>query len=158
MDGAVIDLVRSLLLPLMADLQENWLEITALVNRYAQAVDGKDWALYASCFTTDAEIDYSSAGGARGGVAESTAWLATMLAPLSVSQHFITNQVIEVNGEDATCRAYFFGVVGNQSETESSLIWVGGIYEDRLRLTEAGWRIAELVDISLWSNPGPGGS
>ena len=140
----------------MADFQENWLEITALVNRYAQAVDGKDWALYASCFTTDAEIDYSSAGGARGGVAESTAWLATAMAPLSVSQHYITNQVIEVSGEDATCRAYFFGVVGNQSRTESSLIWVGGIYEDVLRRTEAGWRIAELVDVSLWSAAGPG--
>jgi ketosteroid isomerase-like protein len=137
----------------MSDIQENWLEITALINRYAQAVDGKDWDLYASCFTTDAEIDYSSAGGARGGVAESTAWLATMLASLTVSQHYITNQVIDVKGEDATCRAYFFGVVG----TEPSLIWVGGIYEDVLRRTDDGWRIAELVDISLWSAPGPGG-
>ena len=142
----------------MTDTQENWLEITALVNRYAQAVDGKDWAMYASCFTTDAEIDYSSAGGTRAGVAESTAWLATMLEPLAVSQHFITNQVIEVKGDEATCRAYFFGVVGNQSVAESSLIWVGGIYEDRLRRTDDGWRISELVDISLWSNPGPGGS
>ena len=142
----------------MADSPQDWLEITALVNRYAQAVDGKDWAMYASCFTADAEIDYSSAGGARGGVAESTAWLATVLAPLSVSQHFITNQVIEVTGDEATCRAYFFGVVGDQSEAGSSLIWVGGIYEDRLRRTEAGWRIAELVDVSLWSASGPGPS
>jgi hypothetical protein len=76
-----------------------------------------------------------------------------MLASLTVSQHFITNQVIDVKGEDATCRAYFFGVVG----TEPSLIWVGGIYEDVLRRTDDGWRIAELVDISLWSAPGPGG-
>ena len=142
----------------MADSPQDWLEITALVNRYAQAVDGKDWAMYASCFTADAEIDYSSAGGARGGVAESTAWLATVLAPLSVSQNFITNQVIEVTGDEATCRAYFFGVVGNQSAAGSSLIWVGGIYEDRLRRTEAGWRIAEMVDVSLWSASGPGPS
>ena len=141
----------------MTDSQQDWLEITALVNRYAQAVDGKDWAMYESCFTADAEIDYSSAGGARGGVAQSTAWLATMLESISVSQHFITNQVIEVKGETATCRAYFFGVVGNQSGTESDLIWVGGIYEDELRRTEEGWRIAELVDISVWSASGPGG-
>jgi 3-phenylpropionate/cinnamic acid dioxygenase small subunit len=140
----------------MAASQQDWLEITALVNRYAQAVDGKDWAMYASCFTADAAIDYSSAGGARGGVPESAAWLATMLAPLSVSQHFITNQLIEVMGDEAMCRAYFFGVVGDQSEAGSSLIWVGGIYEDRLRRTEAGWRIAELVDVSLWSASGPG--
>ena len=140
----------------MTDARDDWLDITALINRYAQAVDGKDWALYASCFTTDAEIDYSSAGGARGGVAESTAWLAMMLEPISVSQHYITNQVIGVTGDEGTCRAYFFGVVGNQSPSESSLIWVGGIYEDVLRRTEAGWRIAELVDISVWSAPGPG--
>jgi 3-phenylpropionate/cinnamic acid dioxygenase small subunit len=142
----------------MADIQEDRLEITALVNRYAQAVDGKDWVLYASCFTSDAEIDYSSAGGKRGGVAESTAWLATMMEPLSVSQHFVTNQVIELHGEEATCRAYFFGVVGTQSDAASSLIWVGGIYEDLLRRTDVGWRIAELVDISVWSASGPGGS
>jgi 3-phenylpropionate/cinnamic acid dioxygenase small subunit len=142
----------------MTDLQENWLEITTLINRYAQAVDGKDWTMYASCFTDDAQIDYSSAGGTRAGVAESSAWLATMLEHISVSQHFITNQVIEVTADEATCRAYFFGVVGNQSETESSLIWVGGIYEDRLRRTGDGWRIAELVDISKWSAAGPGGS
>jgi 3-phenylpropionate/cinnamic acid dioxygenase small subunit len=140
----------------MTDAQDDCFEITALINRYAQAVDSKDWAMYASCFTTDAEIDYSSAGGARGGVAESTAWLATMLEPISVSQHYITNQVIGVTGDEGTCRAYFFGVVGNQSQSESSLIWVGGIYEDVLRRTEAGWRIAELVDISVWSAPGPG--
>jgi hypothetical protein len=84
--------------------------------------------------------------------------LATMLEPLSVSQHFVTNQVIELHGEEATCRAYFFGVVGNQGDGASSLIWIGGIYEDLLRRTEVGWRIAELVDISVWSASGPGGS
>jgi 3-phenylpropionate/cinnamic acid dioxygenase small subunit len=140
---------------LMAGTQEDWLEITALVNRYAHAVDGRNWAMYESCFTTDAEIDYSSAGGSRGGVAQSMAWLATMLEPFSVSQHFITNQVIGLEGDDATCRAYFFGVVGNQSEADSGLIWVGGIYEDRLRRTDAGWRIAELIDVGLWTSPGP---
>ena len=45
-----------------------------------------------------------------------------------------------------------------QSAAGSSLIWVGGIYEDRLRRTEAGWRIAEMVDVSLWSASGPGPS
>jgi len=142
----------------MADIQEDRFEIAAVINQYAQAVDGKDWALYARCFTSDAAIDYSSAGGKRGGVEESAAWLATMLEPLSVSQHFVTNQVIELHGEEATCRAYFFGVVGNQSDGASSLIWIGGIYEDLLRRTDVGWRIAELVDISVWSASGPGGN
>ena len=42
------------------------LEITALLNRYARAVDTKDWTLYRSVFTDDAHIDYSSAGAIAG--------------------------------------------------------------------------------------------
>jgi len=37
------------------------LEIRALLSRYARAVDTKDWDLYRSVFTDDAQIDYSSA-------------------------------------------------------------------------------------------------
>ena len=36
------------------------LEIAALLNRYARAVDTKDWELYRSVFTDDAHIDYSA--------------------------------------------------------------------------------------------------
>jgi len=36
-------------------------EITALLYRYARAVDTKNWELYKSVFTEDAVIDYSSA-------------------------------------------------------------------------------------------------
>ena len=38
------------------------LAITALLNRYARAVDTKDWELYRTVFTDDAVIDYSGAG------------------------------------------------------------------------------------------------
>ncbi len=41
------------------------LAIQALLNRYARAVDTKDWQLYRSVFTADALIDYSSAGAWR---------------------------------------------------------------------------------------------
>ena len=36
------------------------LAIAALLNRYARAVDTKDWDLYRSVFTDDAHIDYSA--------------------------------------------------------------------------------------------------
>jgi hypothetical protein len=37
------------------------LEIAAVLNRYARAVDTKDWALYRSVFTDHAHVDYSPA-------------------------------------------------------------------------------------------------
>ena len=46
------------------------LEIGDLLTRYATAVDRRDWDLYRSVFTTDAEIDYTSAGGIAGTVDE----------------------------------------------------------------------------------------
>ncbi|MBO0863872.1 MAG: nuclear transport factor 2 family protein, partial [Mycobacterium sp.] len=52
------------------------LEITALLNSYARAVDTKDWALYRSVFTDDAHIDYSSAGAIAGTRDEVADWLA----------------------------------------------------------------------------------
>jgi hypothetical protein len=63
---------------------------------------------------------------------------------------------IDANGDNATCRAYFFGVVSNQGERDSTLIWVDGIYEDQLNPTADGWRITELIDLSKWTSSGPG--
>ena len=51
------------------------LEIGDLITRYATAVDRRDWDLYRSVFTTDAEIDYTSAGGIAGTLDEVVAFL-----------------------------------------------------------------------------------
>ncbi|SVE24716.1 uncharacterized protein METZ01_LOCUS477570, partial [marine metagenome] len=46
------------------------LAIGDLLTRYATAVDRRDWDLYRTVFTSDAEIDYTSAGGIAGTVDE----------------------------------------------------------------------------------------
>ena len=43
-------------------------DIAGLLNRYARAVDTKDWQLYRSVFTDDAHIDYFVGGRGRGAV------------------------------------------------------------------------------------------
>lgn len=67
------------------------LEIAALLNRYARAVDAKDWQLYRSVFTDDAHIDYSSAGAAAGPRDEVAAWLEQGFGAIPMSMHYITN-------------------------------------------------------------------
>ena len=52
------------------------IEIDDLLTRYATAVDSKDWDLFASCFTPDAFLDYTSAGGVKGPLPEVTKWLS----------------------------------------------------------------------------------
>lgn len=56
------------------------IEITALLHRYARAVDAKDWELYRSVFTDDAYIDYSSAVAGRG-LREDNVWFVNPPTP-----------------------------------------------------------------------------
>ena len=65
-------------------------EVTALLHRYARAVDSHDWELYRSVFTDDAYIDYGPTitAGSRDEVAD---WLAATCSAVRMSMHYITN-------------------------------------------------------------------
>ena len=84
------------------------LEIAALLNRYARAVDTKDWALYRSVFTDDAYVDYSSAGVVAGTRDEVADWLSQAFTAIAMSMHYITNVETEIDGDTATVRAMFY--------------------------------------------------
>ena len=67
------------------------LEIAALLNAYARAVDTKDWELYRSVFTDDAHIDYSADvfdGLARRAI---EFFAGDFSALVTMSMHYITN-------------------------------------------------------------------
>ncbi|MEO8605386.1 MAG: nuclear transport factor 2 family protein, partial [bacterium] len=56
------------------------IEIDDLLTRYATALDDKDWEQWAACFTPDAHIDYTAAGGIAGSLPEVRVWLAQVMA------------------------------------------------------------------------------
>src|ERR1700712_3178242 len=90
------------------DIQQisDHLEITALLHRYARAVDTKDWALWRSVFTEDAHVDYSSAGCPAGGRDEVADWLSGAFTHLPMSQHYITNiEISPLTSDSAQVRA-----------------------------------------------------
>ncbi|MGE5696145.1 MAG: nuclear transport factor 2 family protein [Candidatus Sericytochromatia bacterium] len=129
------------------------LEIAALLNRYARAVDAKDWAAYRSVFTDDAHVDYSSAGAAAGTRDEVADWLSRdFTALIAMSMHYITNVETEIHGDDATVRAMFynpFHIAG-----ASGLSFCGGYYHHELVRTPDGWRSRSLREESVWfDNP-----
>ena len=67
------------------------LEIVALLNTYARAVDTKDWELYQSVFTDDAYIDYSSSGVVAGSLDEVIDFFrGSFSALVTMSMHYIT--------------------------------------------------------------------
>ncbi|ORV18496.1 nuclear transport factor 2 family protein [Mycobacterium celatum] len=124
------------------------LEIAALLNRYARAVDTRDWDLYRSVFTDDARIDYSSAGAIAGSRDEVADWLAQGFATIPMSMHYITNIESDVDGDTARVRAMFYNPMQLPGMTELS--YCGGYYHHELVRTPEGWRSRNLVEDNVW--------
>jgi 3-phenylpropionate/cinnamic acid dioxygenase small subunit len=123
------------------------LELDDLGTRYATAVDSKDWDLYRTCFTADAFIDYTAAGGIKGNVDEITAWLDTALAGFTNTIHYVTNRAVTVDGDRGTGRLAYYNPMQLAADT---FLVATGYYNDRYVRTSDGWRIAERVEELTW--------
>ena len=128
------------------------LEIGDLLTRYAPAVDRRDWDLYRSVFTTDAEIDYTSAGGIAGTVDEVVAFLDEVLSGFEMTQHLVSNLAVEVDGDSARVTAMF----NNPMRLPGGDTWfTGGWYHHDLVRTADGWLSRRLRDESAWFDRAP---
>lgn len=128
-------------------------DISALLYQYARAVDSKDWELYRSVFTEDAQIDYSSAGAIVGTRDEVVDWFAANFGVIPWSMHYITNiEVLDTDGDAATVRAMFYNPMQLPGMAEMSAC--GGYYHHELVRTPDGWRSRSLREENLWfTNP-----
>jgi len=128
------------------------LDIDDLLTRYATAVDTKDWDLYETCFTPDAFIDYTAAGGVKGRLPEVKKWLAEVMPLFPMTQHVVVNRVVTIDGDTATARSCFFNPMGVPDPDRGiKLFFDGGYYNDKLVRTSDGWRIAERVEETSYS-------
>jgi len=124
------------------------IEITALLHRYARAVDAKDWDLYRSVFTDDAHIDYGPTV-TSGGRTEVADWLAANFGVIPMAMHYITNiEILEHRGDSATVRAMFYNPMQLPGAAELSAC--GGYYHHELVRTAEGWRSRQLREEMVW--------
>ncbi|NKZ15117.1 nuclear transport factor 2 family protein [Mycolicibacterium septicum DSM 44393] len=130
-------------------------EISALLYRYARAVDSKDWELYRSVFTEDAHIDYSSAGAVVGTRDEVVDWFAANFEVMPWTMHYITNiEILETTGDTASVRAMFYNPMQLPGMAEISAC--GGYYHHELVRAPDGWRSRSLREENLWFTNPPG--
>jgi hypothetical protein len=129
------------------------LEIAALLNRYARAVDTKDWDLYRSVFTADAHIDYSADvfQGSLDGVIEFFTGVFSDL--VTMSMHYITNVESTIDGDTAHVRAMFYNPTRFKDIAE--LATFGGYYYHDLVRTPDGWRSRNLREEMTWTANSP---
>lgn len=126
--------------------------IERVLKRYARALDEKNYDALDACFTADAHIDYTCAGGLKGAYPEIKAWLAKVLDPLPEMQHFTTNVELTFDGDTAQGTSYTLNVNGMHDATgELRHMIVGAQYIDRFQRTPDGWRISYRREARLCS-------
>jgi hypothetical protein len=127
-------------------------EIAGLLDRYAAAIDAKDWPALDGVFTPDAVLDYSSVGGPVGRYPEVRTWLATVLAPVPLLQHYVSGAVVSVDGDTARSTCNLFNPMGSPDGAGGVHVrLVGGRYHDDHVRTPDGWRIAARRMERRWS-------
>lgn len=109
--------------------------------RYATGVDTRDWRLFRSCFTDEIETDFSSAAGSPPQRVKADDWVELVrrtINGMKATQHMITNQVITLNGDEATCVAYVQARHHLPNETGGSDQVMYGYYTNRFVRTAGG--------------------
>jgi len=115
--------------------------IIDLLNRYAEALDHRDWALLDDVFLPDATADYGV--GALTGRAAIVRSITDLLGGCGPSQHLLGNYQVTVDEDHARSTSrirVFHQGAGSKASLEPFECF--GEYHDDLRRAADGWRIA----------------
>jgi hypothetical protein len=121
--------------------------IEDLQGRYLFAMDFQDAETYASTFAPDGVINWAR-GEIRGREAIREFMASGTYNPTSeaeegpwpaASRHFITNQVIRVEGNTARATTYWFQATNNTADRRTMVLGLFGHYEDELARIDDRW-------------------
>jgi hypothetical protein len=125
--------------------------IVETLVRYCTAIDTGAWTLLGDVFLPNARVDYRGAGGPLLSGAETAGWLEKNMAQFKILQHFLSNVHVAQDGDEVRSVAYVHAVHGYPGQDGNMRFFdLGGIYNDRLVQTSAGWRISERVLTTKW--------
>jgi hypothetical protein len=133
---------------------EDRLAILELIGRLSLTIDARDWDSLGQLFTDTVYHDRTSLTGGEPTtlpVAEFVDGWRQTLQGMDAVHHQITNHVITLDGDRATCAANMQGthVLVNPS---GGPIWtVGGRHDYQFTRTPGGWRIAGLTFTLQWA-------
>jgi hypothetical protein len=121
-------------------------ELTDLAARLGRCLDEKRFDEVRTVFTEDASV--STASGAVQGI-DAIVEKARKIRPAGVFTHsFITNPLIDVDGDTATMTANLLAVFVGQPEGRGRLF--GERYHLAAVRTPRGWRISRVEGVPLW--------
>ena len=121
---------------------EDRLAILELIGRLSLTIDAKDWSAMGQLFTDTVYHDRTSLTGGEPttlGVAEFVDGWRHTLQNMDAVHHQITNHVISLDGDQATCAANMQGVHVLANASGGPMWTVGGRHDYQLRRAPDGW-------------------
>jgi ketosteroid isomerase-like protein len=133
---------------------EDRLAILELISRLALTIDAKDWDAMGRLFTDTVYRDRTSLTGGEpytAPVAQFVDGWRQTLQNMDAVHHQITNHVISLDGDLASCTANMQGTHVLANASGGPMWTVGGRHDYQLTRTPGGWRIAGLTFTLQWA-------
>lgn len=133
---------------------EDRLAIIELVGQLSLTIDAKNWDAMAQLFTDTVYHDRTSLTGGEpytAPVAQFVEGWRQTLEPMDAVHHQITNHVVSLDGDEATCTANMQGTHVLANASGGPMWTVGGRHLYQLKRTPDGWRIAGLTFTLQWA-------
>lgn len=128
--------------------------ITRVIQRYARAVDARDFEAVRACFHPDARVHYGDYHA--GGLDETIDFLASSLPNLESTLHVFGTPWIELDLDAGEARAETYAINSATyppEATERAMQNVSGTrYEDRFALRDGSWAIVERRNQRVWAH------
>lgn len=121
--------------------------IQDLLARYAHCVDRRDLESVAACFTPDAT--YRGSLG-EGTIQNALVALRDRMMRYESTMHLLGNQVIEIDGDRATCETYAIAHHRINNNGDRRTLTVGVRYQDQLVRQDSRWMICGRVVHMEW--------
>lgn len=128
--------------------------ICETIYQYAYGIDDRDWDLYRSIFADKVAIDFTSyRPGRPAATMAADVWVGavrTQMTGLAATHHAMTNPVLSIDGDRATCLMYIQADHALDHGNDDAWFSLGGHYRDTLVRTAEGWRIDAVTLTVRW--------
>lgn len=135
---------------------DDYNEIIRRRYEYGLGIDTRDFALLRSIFTDEITMDFEDYSGQPAAKMSADDWVAgcrVLFTGLDSTQHVMTNPIVDVTGDEATCQMYMKAEHFLNNDEGSKDFALGGYYTDQLVRLDGRWLI-KAVTLKLFWNRG----
>jgi hypothetical protein len=127
--------------------------IIATINRYASAIDTKDWTLFRGLFADDCVMEVGS--NVHRGADSLTEHMRRIHEPLDASMHRMTNTTMEASDSGVCARTYLDALLVRRGHPAGPTLRIVGFYDDVLSPQLDIWVIQHRRFHAVWREGNP---